>query len=402
MRPDWVSAGAGIGLSQRPNVDKNAYHFTKDGFRGIMASQARKLSKAVFRNGLEALDNGVSRLHRWIDRASMNRTADREYARIVQRDRGAALDAATEARIRAYCGDVFGNPAHAPWLRVFTAVRGAFHEGWIPYDYYVFTVLPAINGRYRSLSNLRSLQGQLFGQGHFPDLAASINGRWFDTRDGAPLLPEQVEPHVFADHDTVFVKTETSLSGKGVRRLRRAEFDAAAIAADGDSIVQAPIRQHPAFDAFMADSVTTMRVTTVRQPGEAARMQAAYLRMGRKGESVIGSETGVKGFMPENDGVLGPVGAVNGWQKGTAHPDSGKPFEGFRVPCFDKAVMVCQTLHDRVPQIGIIGWDVAIDAEERVQLMEWNGVVPGIKFEECFAGPSFATLGWQELRHRRS
>ena len=51
-----------------------------------------------------------------------------------------------------------------------------------------------------------------------------------------------------------------------------------------------------------------------------------------------------------------------------------------------------------MPYARCIGWDVTVDSEEKVNLMEWNGEHNDIKFAEATQGPCFLGLGWEELR----
>jgi hypothetical protein len=50
-----------------------------------------------------------------------------------------------------------------------------------------------------------------------------------------------------------------------------------------------------------------------------------------------------------------------------------------------------------VPFTSIIGWDVAVDENHNVKVMEWNGDHNDIKFSEATQGPCFSDLGWEEL-----
>src|SRR5690625_1937623 len=52
-----------------------------------------------------------------------------------------------------YAVDVLGSKRFAPWLYVYAATAGEFREGWIPDNYYMSVVLPAIEGRYAGLSD---------------------------------------------------------------------------------------------------------------------------------------------------------------------------------------------------------------------------------------------------------
>jgi hypothetical protein len=144
--------------------------------------------------------------------------------------------------------------------------------------------------------------------------------------------------------------------------------------------------------------VATLRITTTRDGVGAVGPRAAYLRLGRKTTQWIRSDDSMRISVVDGEGTLSPHGFTQDWKRWTVHPDTGAAFAGQRIPCFAAAVSACVALHRRAPHFGIVGWDVAVDADERVRLLEWNGVHCDIKFSEATTGPCFTGLGWEDLR----
>ena len=54
------------------------------------------------------------------------------------------------------------------------------------------------------------------------------------------------------------------------------------------------------------------------------------------------------------------------------HPSSGKPFVGFEVPEWNKAISLCTEMAQCVPSVKFIGWDLAYTDNGWV-LIEGNG-----------------------------
>ena len=50
-----------------------------------------------------------------------------------------------------------------------------------------------------------------------------------------------------------------------------------------------------------------------------------------------------------------------------------------------------------VPFARSIGWDMIVDNNNEIQVMEWNGSHNDIKFSEATQGPCFSNLGWEKL-----
>jgi hypothetical protein len=72
---------------------------------------------------------------------------------------------------------------------------------------------------------------------------------------------------------------------------------------------------------------------------------------------------------------------------------------GGRLPRYREAADLCRRLHEDFPHFGLIGWDVTVDHEEEVRVLEWNAGHIGVSYSESIVGPSFTGLGWEAL-HR--
>ena len=126
-----------------------------------------------------------------------NRTALAFYNSIVKQFPERALSAQTEKLVAAYARDVFGAPTYAPWLRVYTAFRGAFLEGWLPDTFWKRMVRPTLDGQ-RSLALAKTLSKRLFGSKLFPDLACRVRDTWLDS-DNTPVTRNAARELVFAE-----------------------------------------------------------------------------------------------------------------------------------------------------------------------------------------------------------
>jgi len=49
-----------------------------------------------------------------------------------------------------------------------------------------------------------------------------------------------------------------------------------------------------------------------------------------------------------------------------------------------------------------VGWDVAINREGAVELVEWNAGHCGITLTEAVTGPHFRNLGWERFARKPS
>jgi hypothetical protein len=317
----------------------------------------------------------------------------REYDQLLLKRSSAMVDELTRKRIERYAKQRFGSSRYASWLILYTAHCGEFKEGWIPQDYFFINVLPVINPR--SIANVslaKTLTRSLFGDAHSPDIVCRVNGTWI-SRKGDVLTEDLAREHAFMETDRVFVKADDLNRGNGIRITDKNEFSEVCREWKHDFIVQFPINQHSDLSKFHPISVATLRILTYKTHGSSPRILASYLRLGRgKSRYISPKENPVKVAIDCDSGTLADTGADETWNLYAEHPDSGVAFQSFQCPGFRRAVELCERLHLRIPQLALIGWDVAVDRESDVWLLEWGAITPGFSFIEAASGPLFADL----------
>lgn len=296
-----------------------------------------------------------------------------------------------------YARDVFGDLVYAPWLRVYSAFCGTFREGWIPDNYYGIVVVPHMQGWYGTISNLKPIARLIFDGDELPDIAYFANGLFFAGK--SVVVPEQdLKDVVFEHTERVVFKLDGSKQGDGVYIFDRANFDPAIIRSLGNGVIQTFINQHRLFATFAAKPVATLRVTTVVDDAGGISVRACYLRLGRADDTHVLSDREVCVPVKLDTGELCDDGYMSDWAAVDAHPDSGVRFAGVKVPCFEQCMATVLRLHRKIPFARCIGWDVTVDANEQVKVMEWNGRHNEVKFSEATQGPCFADLNWERLR----
>lgn len=296
-----------------------------------------------------------------------------------------------------YAQDVLGWKGFAPWLYVYSAMAGTFKEGWIPETYYTFVVVPKLNRDYGKISHLKPLPNKLFATHYFPDVAYFVNGLWF-SGNNEPLRAEHMRDFLFRNDERIVFKRDASLQGKGVFVLSRESFDPAQIVSLGNGVFQSFIRQHPYYSDMMPQSVANIRITTVVDDVGNISARASYLRLGRHGDTHVRSSSNLRIPINPANGELDAVGYLATWAPIDRHPDTGITFANRTLPQYDKCRELVLRLHHEMPYCRCIGWDVALDEQNQVKIMEWNGNHPGIKFTEATQGPSFIGLGWEKIR----
>lgn len=299
-------------------------------------------------------------------------------------------------RCDEYAKDVFGWKGYAPWLYVYSAINGEFREGWIPDNFYGKIVVPQRKGNYGKISDYSALTSRIFNSSLFPDRAYCVNGMWLSPENGV-LSDEEVLSHAFRDTEKVVYKIDNSRQGKGVHLFDKTNFDVKKMERLGNGVLQKYIRQHPFFDEIMPDSVATLRLTSVVDDAGKVSVRACYLRVGRKSDTHVKSSSHIRIPVDLSTGLLGEFGYTTDWINIERHPDTEFNFENKQVPHLEKCIEAVKALHEKVLFTRSIGWDLILDSDGQVQIMEWNGGHNDIKFSEATQGPCFSDLGWEKL-----
>jgi Sugar-transfer associated ATP-grasp len=298
-----------------------------------------------------------------------------------------------------YARDVFGSRKYSPWLKAYAVFSGTFKEGWIPDNYYGKIIVPRLSGGYGHMSTYKSVSNRLFQTDLLPDLAYSVNGLLY-TPSMESVRAGDLKKYLFAIYDRIVYKVDNGAQGTNVFVYDADSFPDESMSFD-NGVFQSYIIQHPFFDAFDDQSVSTIRITTVVDDESNVLCRAAYLRLPRSADTHVKSATAIK-VAVNADGQLQEEGYLPDWVPVAAHPDSNRLFTGQIVPHFQACVETCISLHRKMMFPRMIGWDVIIDRDENVKLMEWNGGHNDIKFSEAANGPCFADLGWQSLWKKES
>lgn len=347
--------------------------------------------KRAFRN---------SRRKKWNNQYDKSHVSRVESGLKVLANQGRILSSKDSKKSEEYAKEVLGSLDFAPWLKLYSAFRGEFLEGWIPDNYLGRVVCPAVNGDLKSICDYKTLSKQLLRTDALPDIGYRIKGNWL-TGNKIPTSVTAIQSACFDSYPYVFLKKNFSFQGNGIVKLFPADFSKFDFDKAGDFVIQAPIFQHAFLTELSPMAVATLRITTVKLPHQSAKTRLCGLRVGRKGMEYISTKDGIRIPVRPEDGSLYSHAITSDWTMLEKHPDTGATFEGKVIPHYADAVALCEQLHDRFPHLQLIGWDAAITSSGEVRLMEWNTDEPGIIFSEASIGPHFQGLDWEKIRETR-
>ncbi len=328
--------------------------------------------------------------------AYFNAGAFTAYDTITKKSPEKKLSQSQEKDLKEYSQDVFGSTSCLPWLKVYTAFRGEFLEGWIPVNYWGRVVCPTLNGALQPFGRIKTLTKKFLQSDAIPDLLYFVHGSWV-TVTGDPIDRRRAEELIFDHHSFVFLKRDHTFQGQGLMKLDRKGFQDLDLSKTGDFVIQTPIFQHPFFELLSPGSVASLRLTTYKAPGKMAQTHQSSLRVGRVGTSFIVGDDCVRLPIWEKEGRLYDFGFSGKWELMDRHPDTGVRFSDMKIPEFSSIRQFCEDLHDQNPHFQIIAWDVVLNQHNQIQIMEWNTVSPTIGMSEAATGPNFKDLGFEKL-----
>lgn len=157
-----------------------------------------------------------------------------------------------------------------------------------------------------------------------------------------------------------------------------------------DFIVESIITQHNKLSSINSSSVNTIRFITFLN-NNGVHLLSSVFRMGGIGSRTDNFSTGGICCGIDKNGILKSVAYDMKYNKYTHHP-SGGDFANIQIPSYDMAINAVKNQHKRFGHFRIISWDIAIDAEGGIVLIEFNITPQGVGLHQINNGPLFGDL----------
>lgn len=167
------------------------------------------------------------------------------------------------------------------------------------------------------------------------------------------------------DKTVVIAKPRAGMCGKGIQKLYTKDFANTAelfeyILHSDCELAEECLLQHPHLNEMYPHSINTTRIVTVYKDGK-TKVICAYLRIGNGGRHVDNFNSG--GMITRVDIETGKLMFVAVDKAGitySEHPETLTAIKGFEIPrwssCLDLALRAAAV----IPQIGLVGWDIAV------------------------------------------
>lgn len=165
---------------------------------------------------------------------------------------------------------------------------------------------------------------------------------------------------------------------------------------ESDFIAQEVLAQHPTVAALNPSSLNCCRVTTIYIDGHFG--YSTIIKIGRKNSNVDNWHSSYLGGVSASGSLLGDV--YDYTLNRTEKTDYGQVLKGMQLPCFKEMIDFVEQAHKRYfPNCGVIGWDVCVDNNDQVRIIETNLTSPGFVGEQLASGTFFEPFR-EEINNR--
>lgn len=198
-----------------------------------------------------------------------------------------------------------------------------------------------------------------------------LHREWIDAETAT-----DIELELFVNKNTQFMaKPAKGMCGKGIEKLSFNDFESlyelkAYLRLKELFVLEEVIVQHAVMSKLHPKCVNTCRVITLFKDGK-ANVVAAYLRIGN-GKHVDNFNSGgmVVPVDEESGEIVYPAINKNS-ELFDVHPLTGTPIKGFKVPDWSLVTDLAKRASLVVPQVGLVGWDIAL-TEKGPVIIEGN------------------------------
>ena len=200
-----------------------------------------------------------------------------------------------------------------------------------------------------------------------------VKREWVDTTECS-----FEEFKAFAEkHSRFFAKPVRGTGGAGARVIDTSEDtleNLYALCKKDELIVEQVIQQHDDLAAFNSTTLNTVRLNTLVGADNIPKVTLTVARFGRSGNVVDNFHGGGVGAIVDiESGIITSEAIDRNHCRKSVHPDSNLAIKGFKYPEWEKIKKaVCDAALLVVPHVRHIGWDVALNSNGEVELVEGN------------------------------
>ncbi|WP_339709533.1 sugar-transfer associated ATP-grasp domain-containing protein [uncultured Kriegella sp.] len=302
------------------------------------------------------------------------------------------------AEIRSYYDKYKMRDVSTEWHRFYFSGNNSFAANYVPENLFYIDIEPRLNKSiyFPSLSD-KNLLDRLFPKVRQPEtVLKNINGFFY--ANGRPITFEKALSLADTEDRLVIKPTLESGGGKNVMLFsskkgvttKNLKLTDVFLSYGEDFIIQKEVKQHVLMKSLNPTSLNTLRIMTYLNENN-VDVLSTIVRIGRKGSSTDNATTGGISCGIQKNGQFNALGyQLSG--NSFSQTDSGVKFEEVRLEFIEKVFETVKELHHKAAFFRLISWDLAINDEEQIVLIEYNVMGQGINSHQLNNGPVLSPL----------
>jgi hypothetical protein len=241
----------------------------------------------------------------------------------------------------------------------------------------------------------KSLYNRLLGGGILcPENICYASNGFYLNANSELISRDNLMDIVFSKSEVFIKKSVTSEGGHGVyyfntQNSTRDNLSAIIDEIGRDFVVQEALTQSPTIAQINPSSINTIRVLTLLRKDGTVKNYSTVLRMGRSGSKVDNASSGGITCGVNPDGSLKGVAYTADGDKFTEHPDTKIKFSDIVIPNYAQIIEAVKRLHPLLPMFRLLSWDIALNKDNELVLIEVNMKYGQLDFHQLNNGPIF-------------
>lgn len=289
-----------------------------------------------------------------------------------------------EQAIDAFYLSNYGKKVDHTCHRTYTAYSEKFSPAFITEDIYIpeldhfLNIFSAYNSVFED-KNVMPHIAKSIGVKTPQVLCSCVKGFYLDAKNRPTTLENALT--MLHNHGRLFIKPSVDSMGgrscvlaeikEGIDVKSRQPLKQILAQMGDDFVVQECLVCHESLRKIYPKSVNTFRVFTYRWKDK-IYVAPSVIRIGKGGMDVDNATQGGIFAGINNDGQLYDYAITKYGQRFYAHPDTALHFGDYKLPLFPKVIDAALNLHHTLPQVGVANWDLTLDSNGDVVLIEGN------------------------------
>lgn len=287
-----------------------------------------------------------------------------------------------------YWSNNYGKKIKPWWNKLYESMNGVYRKDYFPEILYSTKLESVLNPpEYCRIFNDKSLTSSIYGSADgvfFPKtFLVCCNGTFCDGKHRLMNKKEAISAIKNIGECVIKPTVETG-SGHGVHILniydgadtKSGKTTEEIIESSGRNfIIQEKVKNSEKFSNIYPHSLNTMRIITYIVENE-VHCAPMTMRIGVDGEEIDNIHNGGLCVGVNDNGTLKSTAYQLGYGdksiKYTSHPDTGIEFKNYYIGDVSRIINAAKELHSLTPHLGIISWDLTLDKDEKVVLIEAN------------------------------